>query len=156
MNQLIYERVNRALIEFNLCFGEGYALCHPISILVFRCLKHMGLKPKLIKGYFQTDLPSEHDDENDFNGEALHYWVELDGHIIDLTACQFNDEIEGERMPEIIFCNKKSYPRYIKGKSVNPRLSIRAALKEACGDREQDLDLTMVELGLKGKRGDHG
>lgn len=154
MDQLTYARVIKVLIDLKLCFGDGDALCLPVSILVFRRLQRMGLKPKLIRGFFQTDLPSEYDDEDEANeftiGKALHYWVELDEHVVDLTAGQFNDEIEGEKMPEIIFWRKKSYPRYSKGKSVKPRLSVKAALKEVCGDREQDLDLTIAELGLKG------
>lgn len=48
----------------------------------------------------------------------LHYWVELNGYVIDVTGDQFNNELETEEIPAILIEPHSSLPRYYKDKVV--------------------------------------
>jgi hypothetical protein len=95
--------------ELRDCFGCAYGCCYEVSIILAAKLRRKaGLKPKVIKGTFTTDLDpvaatfvtgSEYTEGG--GGDAIHCWVTCAGFLIDLTADQFNDEIEDDEMPEI-------------------------------------------------------
>jgi len=87
-------------------------------------LKKEGFSVLLVKGTFELDNPDPENysdwDVNDFDSEeemetemyhALHYWNEIDEIIIDITAYQFQDEVD-EALEFIVVGTYKDYCRY--------------------------------------------
>jgi hypothetical protein len=101
------------------------AVCLPVSRKLKEELVKYGYDAIVIQGTFTVDNPdltaSAEWDINDFENEEemedatyhpLHYWVEVDNTIVDLTASQFNDELD-ETMPPIVIGTYTEEPRYI-------------------------------------------
>jgi hypothetical protein len=101
------------------------AVCLDVSRELTKELQKYGYKAQIVQGTFEIDDPNMENydewDEKDFNNEEdfndviyhpLHYWVEVNGMIIDITASQFNDEIEDEQMPDIVMGSYSEFPRY--------------------------------------------
>ena len=83
------------------------ALCLPVSRKLKEELIRNGYDAIVVQGVFKIDLPNEEYfedwDVEDFKNEQemeeakytpLHYWVEVKDIIIDITASQFNDELD--------------------------------------------------------------
>jgi hypothetical protein len=87
-------------------------------------LRNVGLKPRVVKGTFHTDLPVDFNDDPREGGDAVHFWVACSGFLVDITADQFNDEIEDDRM-QAVYCVPQGSAlwRYGKGKDVRGNLT---------------------------------
>jgi len=83
------------------------ALCLQASIQLREELIKNGYKAMVVQGKFKVDNPNEEYfedwDVDDFENEEkmeeekytpLHYWVEVNGLVVDITASQFNDELD--------------------------------------------------------------
>jgi hypothetical protein len=87
-------------------------------------LNDAGFHSKVIKGRFHIDTPDQYAYDNiadmdlspkDAEYEMynpLHYWVEINGQVLDITPDQFRDEIE-EEIPDIVFGAYQNLRRYI-------------------------------------------
>jgi hypothetical protein len=97
--------------------GDLTGTCAYSSNYLQIALKEEGIDSIIIEGTFDIDNPdcSELDDE-DINNECIyhppHYWVEVEGYILDITADQFNDELHKETMPDIVFGSYMDLDRY--------------------------------------------
>lgn len=102
------------------------SFCYETSKELAQKLKDNGFNAVVVKGAFNIDNPDEefYNDWHveDFNSEEemenakfwpLHYWVEVDGLIIDMSADQFNGELD-EPMPSIVISSYIEEPRYRK------------------------------------------
>jgi hypothetical protein len=103
-------------------------MCLQVSRKLRDELKRNGYNAFVVRGTFTVDNPDAEAcselDPNDFEcdeelqeamNNPLHYWVELDGQIIDLTADQFNKELSGEKMGKITIGAYSNFPRYVYG-----------------------------------------
>ena len=76
-----------------------------------------GYNAVVVQGEFELDdsydLYSDEfvDKDRSVLNLPLHYWVEVDGFIVDITVSQFNDEVE-EELPGIIIGSYNDFPRY--------------------------------------------
>lgn len=134
-------------------FGCAYGNCYSASVLLIALLKKSGLKANLIKGEFFTDCASEGAEDDDDSGDVLHFWVVCEGYLLDITADQFNDEIEGEQMPEIICVPvKQKNSRYSDGRIIsqikNPCSPLVALSTIQADQKKRDVKKTLKELGL--------
>jgi hypothetical protein len=104
-------------------WGDLRAVCLDVSRYLRNQLIKNGYKAIVVQGTFAVDEPNmeyceDLDQDNEDDAKAiynpLHYWVEVNGKILDLTADQFNDEIENEldKMPEIVFGEYAKNKRY--------------------------------------------
>jgi len=102
------------------------AACLPASEALAKYLFDKGYKPKVIKGTYWIDNPDpEHSDEwdpGDFDSEdafeeakhhPIHFWVEAGRFLIDISADQFQPEVE-DRIPAVVIGTYKEFPRYKK------------------------------------------
>jgi hypothetical protein len=74
-----------------------------------------GINAIVVQGTFYVDNPNENFDEeydDETYNNPLHYWVEINGEIIDITADQFNDELDGETMEGITIGGYSELTRY--------------------------------------------
>jgi len=91
------------------------ALCYDISVDLKNYLIKNGFNVILVQGTFSIDNPDfdnyDEWDIDDFENEEdmqnamynpLHYWIEVDDNIIDLTIKQFQDEVD-EQLPNYYF-----------------------------------------------------
>jgi len=97
------------------------ALCLPISRELKQELVKYGYNAIIVQGTFNIDEPNpeyyEDIDEEDDNYEQilynpLHYWVEVNGIIIDITAKQFEDEVMSDDIQPITIGTYDELPRY--------------------------------------------
>jgi len=128
----IASRVRKTLVEKHCPVGEEQclrALCLDASVYLARQMVNNGFNAKVVIGTFYLDDPDVlYDDNEHFMGEEevdyesgeeashnpIHYWVEVDGIIVDITADQFNDEVEGYEIPEVVFEGYSENGRYRK------------------------------------------
>lgn len=110
--------------------------CYEASLKVYEKLQKEGFAPKLIAGKVIVDEPNmdkvwaEYTDEQisempkgDFCNimcRPLHYWIEVDGLIIDATGDQFNDELTTDQIGDVVIDPYEAQPRYIKEGEVEP------------------------------------
>lgn len=92
------------------------AMCFEATQALGAALKKAGFRPVRVRGTFLIDDPNpEFTPEEAFeSGEAwtpIHHWIEVDGWIVDVTAVQFNEEIE-EPMPEVVVGRARDLKRY--------------------------------------------
>ena len=130
------ETILKVASELRQRIGCVHGLCCCASVVLAAMLRKKKLKPKILKGTFQTDLPTEGDysGEHENGGKSLHYWVQVSGFLVDITADQFNAELEGDDQPEIVvFPRSEASWRYSKGKVVKPRLSLLNAMQRITG-----------------------
>ena len=101
---------------------EGYsdikARCLDISNDLAEKLQNEGYeKVYVVQGTFYVDDPdmSQWDDSTDeeMTYHPLHYWVEVDGLLLDITGKQFQDEVEGEELEDIVYGTYDEYSRYV-------------------------------------------
>jgi len=104
-------------------YGDLRAVCLDVSRDLKNELIKNGYKAIVVQGTFSIDNPNmeycedlDLDDEKDAEAiyNPLHYWVEVEGKILDITSNQFNDEIENEldKMPNIVFGTYAENERY--------------------------------------------
>lgn len=98
------------------CAGDTTGMCYGAAKILLRELKKAGFSPLRVRGTFEVDEPNPEitPDEAFESGEAYtptHHWVELEGLIVDVTATQFNSEIE-EPMPDIVIGMPQELGRY--------------------------------------------
>ena len=110
-------------------YGEDYeegeslrAICLDVSQKLKQRLKQNGYKAIVIQGtftvddpnpeYFPDDFEGDEDEQDNMTYNPLHYWVEVDGIIVDLTATQFNDELIGDVMDPITIGSYEELGRY--------------------------------------------
>jgi len=136
------DKILAAARELRQCFGCAYGLCCCASVVLAAMLRKKGLEPRVVKGHFSTDLPAEGDygEEHGNGGDRLHYWIQCSGFLVDITADQFNGELDGKEMPEIVLSPlRKAHWRYgprrygprhgnSVGKAVKPRVSLLDAM----------------------------
>lgn len=90
--------------------GDSLGRCHDWSRHVQTLLLAHGIESVLVCGKFVLDLTG-----GSVLNEASHYWIEVQGYVIDITADQFNSELGGP-MPDVVVAKHETYPgRYIKG-----------------------------------------
>ncbi len=110
--------------------------CYEASLKIYEKLQDEGFEPKLIAGKVIVDEPNmnkvwaEYTDDQlkDMKREdfcnimcrPLHYWIEVDGLIIDATGDQFNDELTTDQVSEVVIDPYEAQPRYIKEGEVEP------------------------------------
>ena len=114
------ETILKVASELRQRIGCVHGLCCCASVVLAAMLRKKKLKPKILKGTFQTDLPTEGDysGEHENGGKSLHYWVQVSGFLVDITADQFNAELEGDDQPEIVvFPPKRSVLALFKRQS---------------------------------------
>jgi len=112
------------------CYGGDdeclKATCLPSSRTLKDALIKNGYDAIVVQGVFRVDNPdptlTEEWDVNDFENEEemeeakytpLHYWVEVDNLVVDITADQFNDELEEDLMDPITIGTYSELERYI-------------------------------------------
>lgn len=105
-----------------LCEGDTdstHGLCAYCSKELRTALAFHFIEAKIVKGTFAIDSPDPEYYPEEMEGcEEIyfptHYWVEVDGYIVDITADQFNDEIDDEPMPEVVIGKYEALERYSK------------------------------------------
>ena len=128
MNNTTLEKIYKIAkdVREGICFEFGSdildGLCYYTSEQLKKELGLEGFKSKLIAGIFEVD---EVDQEFvDFMGGELdeelykqsHYWLELKGFIIDITADQFNMYLnKNKAMSQIVIGTYRNLPNYKKG-----------------------------------------
>lgn len=144
-HESIISRINPLLRHLKQMFGRGQGECYEVSTFLFHYLKKLGYKPKLIKGTFLTDLPYDYREKKE-GGEALHYWIEIEGLILDLTAEQFNDELEDDVMPGILIGTYRDFPQYTKEKElIKSKVSLRRIINAKWTNTSSDYWKTVVK-----------
>ncbi len=112
--EIAYE-VREEVMGDEPCSG---GMCLDASEILVERLKELGYDANVVEGRFEIDFPDPA--EIDYIGEEwahtpTHYWVEIGGKILDVTADQYEDEVEGEVLPEIVFGTYEENLRYLKG-----------------------------------------
>lgn len=86
-----------------------------------------GYNAHVVRGTFRVDNPDPEAcsemDVNDYSEaemeeakyNPLHYWVEMGTTIIDITANQFNNELEEEKMPALVIGTYSQWDRHVYG-----------------------------------------
>lgn len=80
--------------------------CYDASRSIAQKLLSLGYKPKLVKGFVKLDGAG-------IFGKGFHFWIELEGTIIDVTGDQFNTELLEDRIPEIVVAPTCKLKRYM-------------------------------------------
>lgn len=97
------------------------ALCLDASVALKNQLVKYHYKPSIVRGTFLVDNPECLEDDSNYKC-ILHYWIEIElnntPYILDITAEQFNDELDHDSMPDIVFDSYSNLPRYTKLKTV--------------------------------------
>jgi cobalamin biosynthesis Co2+ chelatase CbiK len=81
------------------------AICLDASRKLRDVLIQNGYKATVVQGTFAVDDPNyeyapddledeDEDKQEEIMRNPLHYWVEVNGLVVDITASQFNDELE--------------------------------------------------------------
>lgn len=87
--------------------------CHKMSTYLHRRLRRMGYDTLLVDGDFLVP-----DKKYGRNTPYAHWWVVLDGMIIDLTADQFNQFTKRDYYPPILITSLMKTRRY--GSCIHP------------------------------------
>lgn len=74
-------------------------------------LQKKGIKAIVVQGTFEVDNGIIEDDFEEELFQPLHYWVEVQGKVLDITGSQFQ-EFVNEDLPEIAFGNYNNLYRY--------------------------------------------
>lgn len=90
----------------------GY--CCDASRILQRTLRRKGIKTRVVKGFYKIDDPAAYygsDNPLDIP-EAIHFWLEVRGKIVDITATQFWDAVK-EEIPPVVHGEYKALSRYV-------------------------------------------
>lgn len=92
--------VAERISETERCEGGS---CYDISRIVVNALNDLGIPAKVEEGWFQLDEPDEYNESRflyeDDPSKAIHFWIVVNGKILDLTYGQFVDEIDDTYPP---------------------------------------------------------
>tara|TARA_R110000824_G_scaffold148242_3_gene317889 strand:+ start:68732 stop:69163 length:432 start_codon:yes stop_codon:yes gene_type:complete len=105
------------------------SLCHEISIILAKKLKKMGyISATEVRGSVYIDNPDQEfysdwdvdmfENEEKMKEEmkyATHHWVEIGNIVVDITADQFNDELDEDEFPKVYVELKENADRYQTG-----------------------------------------
>lgn len=72
---------------------EGY--CLEASRELFNRFKKAGFNPELVQGTVEIDIPVFTDDGDEVF-DPLHYWVQVDNYLVDITCSQFRQYMEDD------------------------------------------------------------
>lgn len=102
---------NKVRIEQVKCHNDDCLKerCLPSSRALRKELIENGYDATVVQGIFRIDNP---DKAKDNIKTLLHYWVEVDGLIVDITASQFNDRLQDEKMNPTEIGTYSDLPRY--------------------------------------------
>lgn len=117
----IYEIAKKVREQIQLEIGNKdlKGFCKYCSNKIRLLLRLKGYRTKLIKGRFMVESPDLVSIDPIYWGSEdtyypPHYWVEIDNLIIDVTADQFNVELDVENhMDEIVIGTYEELPRYM-------------------------------------------
>ena len=146
--QQIAEEVRKNMVH---CYDDNclQGICLDVAKELAKELQKNGYKAQVVQGTFTIDEPDSgyyedwesigfgsEEEFEDAIANPMHYWVEVDGIIVDLTAIQFNDELsnELEYMSEIVIGPYMQFPRYKvlrKGWAKNNMDNIKIAQKNS-------------------------
>lgn len=79
---------------------EPAGLCYEASSILFDVLESLGYQPQLVEGYVAKEAEAKQP-PSPKAWDGPHAWIELEGHVIDMTASQF-DSIGGEKRTDIL------------------------------------------------------
>lgn len=93
----IARQVRKRLIEREGC---STAQCYEASLELYRELRNAGFGASIVGGTFEIDEPDPEVTPKEAweTGDAYfpwHWWVEVDGRVVDITADQFDHEVDG-------------------------------------------------------------
>jgi len=96
VRRLLLKRLGVDGAHSGLCGVAALPLCAELRLKGFeRCF--------IVYGYIRLDKPKIN---------RPHYWVEIDGFVIDITADQFNAAITGQKFPGVVLAPYQLLPRY--------------------------------------------
>lgn len=106
------ERV-RELLEQTAGNGFPHWHCQEASVALAWALERLGHQPTVLNGDFRLDreLILQADESDEGVLEAAHWWVEVDGFWIDLTADQFSPYVD-EWLPPVLLVQAGAPGRY--------------------------------------------
>lgn len=112
----IAEQVRKELIEI---YDSPKDVCLEACKMLKKAFSENGIASQIIQGKFKIDEPCNYIDDNyeyneEVNFEPLHYWIEINGCILDITADQFDDVVIYDEVEEITFGTYENLSRYIK------------------------------------------
>lgn len=87
--------------------------CEFMAVELTKALKDAGIRAQHVMGNFHLDEPAAYkymspEEEESFDDCAVsHDWVTVEGKILDISADQFNEYVEGE-IPPIVFIDYTS------------------------------------------------
>ena len=88
------------------------AYCMEASEKLALRLNAAGFKTaKAIRGWYEVDEGIIEDDSDEERFDPTHYWVEVDGKILDITGSQFQEFVSDE-LPDIAHGSYKQLGRY--------------------------------------------
>jgi hypothetical protein len=95
-------------------FSCTTAVCLEASKALSEKLNEAGYNAKVVEGTFEIDFPDQeyYDEEDEDMYIPKHFWVEVNNKLLDITADQFQDEVDGEELQEIAYGTYQDYPRY--------------------------------------------
>lgn len=96
----IARQVRKKILKDN--GGNSRGMCLDASHELQRKLTEAGFFCELCEGKFHLEEPEE-------KSVVHHYWIALNGAILDVTADQFNDEMDGIQMAAIVYGNIDRY-----------------------------------------------
>jgi hypothetical protein len=108
----IAKEVRKELIEI---YGSPKAVCLQASKMLENKLINNGFNAIIIRGRFLVDEPDMENydiDEEQEIFDPIHYWIEIDKEILDITADQFRGEVLDE-LEEITYGSYEENTRYI-------------------------------------------
>ena len=89
---------------------DPQAMCKEISEDLARELEKQGFQAHVVRGTFRIDQSFDDADGVDLLNPT-HYWVQVGSNILDITAQQFQDEVD-EQIPQIVFAPEEQLTRY--------------------------------------------
>jgi hypothetical protein len=97
-------RVRRLLLK-RLGVTEAHSgLCGLAALPLCAELRQKGyVKAIIVYGTVRLDKPKI---------TRSHYWVEIDGFVIDITGDQFNGALAGQKLPGVVLAPYQLLPRY--------------------------------------------
>lgn len=86
-----------------LCEGneELEGECLSASKKLVKLLDEAGIDANVVQGLINLDIPAINDEGEEYY-EAIHYWVQADNHIIDITCSQFRQYMEDDYTVECL------------------------------------------------------
>ena len=97
-----------------LKWGEGdpAGQCYESSYHLKECLYKHGIKTELVGGVFNVDFDRKGNRVEMASDEDGHFWLDWNGVVIDVTADQFNCQLEKENEVKAIVIGESS-DRYL-------------------------------------------